>query len=149
VPGIHNVDENERSSVEAAPATASGWPLPDDYCEESHQRQVEAVLGPAGAALAKASHQAHALLREALGEGGFAVLDQYTSASLAMACAREEAVAAVCYSQGLGAGRVGPHAELGNAVVGALLASGVPTPTALQVAIEAVNAVSEALGVAG
>jgi len=139
------IDENEPFSVAIPADPADGWPLPEGFGEASYHLQVEAVLGPAGADLAGASHQAHAQLREALGEGGFEVLDRYVSAVTAAACAREEAVAAVCYAQGLGASRAGDHAALAVAVVGALLASGLPPATATQVACEAMSAVSAAL----
>lgn len=118
------------------------WPLPAHFGGTSYQLQIDAVLGAAGAALVASSHQAHRQLREALGEGGFEVLDAYVSAVTAASCAREEAVAALCYGLGRAAGGAEAHPQLGEAVVAVLLGSGLPAATAQRVAIEAVSALT-------
>ena len=142
---IRHTEESERSTVvEAAAAARSSWPIPENFGTENYHLQVEAVLKASGDGLLTAAHAAHTSLREALGEGGFELLDRYVSANAEAACAREAAVAAVCYGQGLGSGRAGEHAQLGEAVVGALLESAVPAGTALRVATDALFALRAA-----
>ena len=121
---------------------STDWPLPAHFGELSYQLQIDAVLGAEGAALVATSHQAHAQLREALGEGGFEVLDAYVSAVTAASCAREEAVAALCYGLGRVGGGVAAPPQRGAAVAGVLRGSGWPAATARQVAVEAVSALT-------
>lgn len=74
----------------------TGVTLADTYGNWSFEQRIISQLGPAGDELAARSHAAHDALLAALGADGFQVLDAYVSAATEMACAREEAIAAIC-----------------------------------------------------
>lgn len=120
----------------------AGWPLPAHFGSVGYHEQVAALLGAEGADLARRSREAQDQLRALLGSGGFTALDACLSAVMDAACARESAVAAVCYGLGLGAGRAGEHAQLGEDVVGAALSSGLTADAAAEVATAALTIVT-------
>lgn len=127
----------------------TAWPLPEGFGTEEFEVQVDAVTDETIAELEQQASSAQKALRVLLGESGFLLLDTFLCAHTAVAAAREEAVATVAYSHGLGAGAAwaaSPEATpVGAAVVGAVLCSPLPPGVATRGAAAALSAIRSAI----